>query len=91
MSKTPFSDKVFILHEFYLEFLGTDEFANFFRLNDLGLPLAVAIQNGGATATPTGQGWIEETWKNLCEVIKVDHHGEYESLSDLMEMAMEDE
>lgn len=91
MTNTPFSDKVFILQEFYLEFLDNENFREFFRLNDLGLPLAVAIYNGGAEPTANGIRWIDETWRSMCEMLKIDYLGEYATLDDVLEMAVEDE
>ena len=88
---TPFSSKVDILCEFYMEFIGVENFAKVFVENDLALPLAVAAANGYATITDSGAILIEETWQAICEAFRVDYHGDYSSLYSITDMALEDE
>jgi hypothetical protein len=86
---TPFSKKVEILNDFYIDYSGSGEYDDFIQLNDLGFPAAVLSIMGAATITDIGEGFIEQTWVALCELLVVDHHGEYDSLDDLMEMSDE--
>ena len=83
MDNTPFSKKCEILHDFYMEHSGSDEYEEFISLNDLGFPAAVLVMNGGAVLLDEGERFVEETWQALCEELEIDHHGEYKSLDDL--------
>jgi hypothetical protein len=87
MDNTPFSKKCELLNEFYLNYSHDDEFADFIDMNDLGIPAAVLVVNGGAILTDVGESFVEETWQALCEVLEVDHYGEYTSLDELIDFA----
>lgn len=86
MDSTPFSKKCEILNDFYMDYAGSDEYDDFITVNDLGFPAAVLSVMGAATLTDIGKYQVEETWVNLCNMIEVDHMGEYDSLSQIMEM-----
>jgi hypothetical protein len=83
MNGTPLSKKCEILHDFYLDYAGTDEYEDFFRLNDLGVPAALLYMNGGAQLTEIGANFVEEAWIAMCELLEVDHLGDYESLEQI--------
>lgn len=86
MDKTPFSKKCEILHEFYIEYANSGEYDDFIAINDLGIPGAVLVVNGAATLTDTGIGFVENTWIDFCDLFGVDHMGEYDSFSQILEM-----
>lgn len=86
MDKTPFSKRVEILHDFYLDYSGSDEYDDFILLNDLGLPAAVLSMMGAVTLTDIGISYVENTWRDFCELIEVDHMGNYNSLSQMLDM-----
>ena len=89
MDKTLFSKKVEVLNDFYMDYSGSDQYADFIEIHDLGLPAAVLSFNGSATLTDIGVKHVEETWIDLCELFEIDHHGEYESLESMIEFANE--
>lgn len=89
MDKTPFSNKCEILNDFYMDYSGSDEYGEFIELNDLGIPAAVLSFSGAAILTDIGIKHVEDTWIALCELLEIDYHGEYESLSHMMEFANE--
>lgn len=89
MDNTPFSNKVEILNDFYMDYAGSEEYDEFILLNDLGFPAAVLTMMGAVTLTDIGKNHIEETWQALCEMLGVDHMGDYENLYSLMEFANE--
>lgn len=85
MDNTPFSKKCEILNDFYMDWSGSEEYDEFISINDLGFPAAALVVNGGAILTDIGQSFVQETWIALCDMLAVDHYGEYTSLYDLME------
>lgn len=87
---TPFSNQVDILSELYLEYSDDEQWQGFLKIYDLGIPLAVAIANGGASANSKGESWINESYIALCELLQIDSHGNYESLEDMLELANEE-
>lgn len=89
MDKTPFSKKCEILHDFYMDYSESNEYKDFVKIHDLGLPAALLSFNGSATLTDVGIKHVEETWADFCELLKIDHHGEYEDLDSLIEFANE--
>lgn len=86
MDSTPFSKKCEILNDFYMDNSGTEEYDDFISMNDLGFPAAVLVMNGGAILTEVGDSFVNQTWIALCELLEVDHMGEYSSIDEMMEM-----
>ena len=89
MDKTLFSNKVEILHDFYMNYSSSNEYVDFMKIQDLGLPAAVLSFNGSANLTDIGIKYVEETWIALCELFEVDHHGEYDDYDSFMEFVNE--
>lgn len=89
MDKTSFSKKCEILNDFYMEYSGSDEYDEFISINDLGFPAAVLVMNGSANLTDIGINFVNDTWKAMCEVLEVDHMGEYNSLTEMENMSDE--
>ena len=87
MAQTPFSKRVEIISAFYSKYANSEEWQEYFEALDLGVPLAVAIDMGGATATEEGIKWIDEAWDELCETLEIDRHGEYNSFDEVMKYA----
>lgn len=82
-------DRCALIEEFVREY-GKYEFADrsidfieFMTYNDLGIPLAQSIVYSLAELTEEGEGLIEETWLNLCNMVDTDPEGEYESIYDM--------
>ena len=84
MDNTPFSDKVRLLTDLYMEYSGTDEWSDFFVMQDLGVPAAVLAWNGGATLTSVGEGFVNESWKALCRELSIDPDAEYKEIEDMV-------
>ena len=55
----------------------------FVRFNDLGVPLAQAVEFSLADLTPAGEALVEATWRNMCFMLDVDPEGDYTELADL--------
>lgn len=83
-SQTPFSSKVDILADLWLNYRNDEEFQDFLEYNDLGLPLAYAISNGIVASTDVAQGFIDETFSLLLAGLDVEDTG-FETLDDLLE------
>ena len=88
---TPFSDKCKILTEFSDNFSDSDEdmWMEYFSTYNLGVPLALAVFYGGATANERGTEWINAAWIALCELLGIDHYGEYDNALEMTELATE--
>ena len=82
-------DKCFLIEEFVreygkYEYSGeSEDYINFLSYNDLGVPLAQAFTYNLVELTEEGEGLIEETWLNLCDMVNTDPDGEYESIYDM--------
>lgn len=78
-----FIDKAQLILEFTEQEFNSDEYADFFDYNDLGVPMAVALANGFITLTADGENLMEETWRQLCELFEADPEDDYDYLDDL--------
>ena len=87
MDKTPFSKKVEILHDLYLNH--STEYEDFILDNDLGVPLAVLIIQGCATPTEKGVKSVSDSFDSLCEILEIDKHGEYQNVGVMLTLANE--
>jgi len=76
--------KAEILVQFTQDHFNSEEYDDFFDYNDLGVPLAIAINNDLVILTDAGEQLLDETWKDLCLLFEADPNGEYESIDDLM-------
>lgn len=82
-------DKCFLIEEFVREYSKyeysnqSEEFMEFLTYNDLGVPMAQAFVYDLVMLTEEGEGLIEETWLNLCTMVKTDPNSEYESIYDM--------
>lgn len=84
MTNTPFSKQVEIVADFYMEC--AMDYPELVATYDLGLPLAVAVTNGGVdidSLTPKGREWITDTFIGIANELEVDYHGDYDSLDDM--------
>lgn len=77
-------DKAEIIVQFTQEFIGDENFDDWFDYNDLGVPLAVGIVNNLIMLTQDGIKLFNETWENLCNELDQDPNGEYFSIDDLL-------
>ena len=85
-----FGKKVDILADLYLEYNEDEAFADFFQMNNLGVPLALALRAGGVdTLTEDGERWINESWDDFCDLLQVDPEGEYTGIDGILEFSDE--
>lgn len=85
---TPFSNKVSILADLWINYKNDEEFTDFLEYNDLGLPLAYAIDNKIVEPTPIAQSFIEETFELLLAGLSVEDSG-FESLDEILGLSEE--
>lgn len=83
MDSTPFSNRVRLLADFYMEYSGTDEWSDFFAIQDLGIPAAVLLENGAVDLTDTGILFVNESWNALCDALDIDRDGSYEDIEEM--------
>ena len=88
MSSTSYTDKCSILAELWLNYRNDEEFQDFIEYNDLGLPLAYAIDNSIVKSTEMAQRFVEETLDLFLASLEVEDEG-YESLDELLGLASE--
>lgn len=84
--KTTYSDKCAILADLWINYRDDQDFIDFQEYNDLGLPLAYAIDNDIISSTPLAQNLIEETFDLLLAGLEIEDTG-FESLDDLLSMS----
>lgn len=61
--------KIKILSDFYLAYKGDERFSHFFKYNDLGLPLAYAVNSGIVPRTDRSDLFVEETFELLFQTL----------------------
>ena len=86
MNSTNYTDKCAILAEVWLNYRSDEEFQDFIEYNDLGLPLAYAIDSDVVKSTEMAQRFIEETFDLLLASLKVDDTG-FDNLDELLLVA----
>jgi len=86
-TETTFEDKASILADLWLNYRQDEEFADFIEYNDIGLPLAYAIDNAIVNTTPIATNFIEETFALLLEGLGIQDDTGFENLDDLLESA----
>jgi len=76
-------EKAVVLVQFLQEEHENKDFDQFFDYNDLGMPLAVAVEADLCTLTDEGLEVLNETYRLLCEEVGADPNRDYESYSDM--------
>lgn len=82
-TNTPFTKRCEILANFWVAYKGDDEMEDFITYNDLGLPLAYAIDTEIIKSTPKAEMFINETWEVLLAGLELQDEG-FDSLDDLL-------
>lgn len=71
------------------QFSDQPELKNFFYYNDIGVPLAMAVDCGLCELLPDGYEVINETWEYLCNIFHrdptLDHYNHISDILDLTE------
>ena len=84
-SKTSFAKQCEILGELWLEHSDDEDFKEFFEYNNLGVPLAYAIDQKLVISTPKAERFIGESFRILLAGLEVEDTG-FDSLSDLLDL-----
>jgi hypothetical protein len=80
-----------LITEFVLESSKNKDYKDFFKLNDIGIPLAVSISNKLIEKlTLEGSTLIEETWICLCVLLDKDPNEEYNGIEEMINYFDED-
>lgn len=87
MATTPFSNKVAILADLWINYRDDENFEDFISYNDLGLPLGYIVNTELATPTDQGMLYINETFDLLCAALDLDLEKTYDSLQQMFELA----
>ena len=83
--ETSFESKCSILADLWLEHRHDEEFADFIAYNDLGLPLAYAIENGIVESSPMAESFVNEAFELFLTGLELEDTG-FDSLEDLLEI-----
>jgi hypothetical protein len=83
--KTKFKNKCAILADIWLNYRDDQEFADFIEYNDLGLPLAYAIESGIVEKTERAKSFIEETFELLLAGLGIEEDTGFEDLEEVLE------
>jgi hypothetical protein len=89
MAETTFSKKVEILADLWITYSTDETFEDFFEYNDLGLPLAYALDNDIVVANEKTKSFIEETFALLLGGLEQEDTG-FDSLNDLLDLPAEE-
>lgn len=91
MDKTPFSKKVEILGDFYAEVCESESVMSSQLMQDQRdiFFLCLSANVKWVTLEERVHWFVEDAWKEFCDFLDVDYHGNYESLAALMEFAEE--
>jgi hypothetical protein len=87
--ETSYEEKVSILADLWIEYRNDTNFIDFVEYNDLGLPLAYAIDNAIVESTDMAANFIAETFALLLEALEIEEDTGFETLDDLLEGAGE--
>jgi hypothetical protein len=81
--KTKFKKRCLILSDLWLNYRDDEQFEEFIKYNDLGLPLAYAISEEIVVATDSAKSTINETFELLLVEIVANDTG-FENLKDVL-------
>lgn len=76
--------KVNLIVEFCEENLDDKDYLDFFNYNDLGIPLAISLNQGYIKLKSAGEEILAETWTELCSILNTDPNAKYETLDSLL-------
>ena len=85
-NSTNYTDKCSILAELWLNYRSDEEFQDFIEYNDLGLPLAYAIDNSIVKSTEMAQRFVEETFDLFMASLEMEDTG-FETLVEVLELS----
>ncbi len=82
--ETPLEKRAEILGELWMNYKNSEGFEDFMKYNDLGLPLAWAVNHEVVDMNDMVQSYVNETWDVFLEALDVEDTG-FESLNALFE------
>lgn len=83
---TSIENKTAILADLFLNYRGDEEFTDFVSYNDIGLPVAYAIDNNIVKRTEVSDGFINETFELLVAALGIEDVG-FETLDGMFTQA----
>lgn len=89
MTETTFDNKVAILADLWLGYRNDETFTDFIEYNDLGLPLAYALDNGLVVANEKTSAFIDETFALLLDGLEQEDTG-FNTLNELLMLPEEE-
>jgi hypothetical protein len=81
---TTLDNKIAILADLWLNYKDDENFEDFIHYNDLGLPLAYAINEGIVDKKDLAIGLVEETFSLLLAGLELSEEDEYLTLDDVL-------
>ena len=85
--ETSYANKCQILGEVWLDYRNDEDFKDFIEYNDLGLPLAYAVDSGIVESTDMAENFISETFSLLLAGLGIEEDLGFEVLEDILEVA----
>jgi hypothetical protein len=82
---TPTEKQVEILSDLWLNFRSEPDFQDFIEYNDLGLPLAYAINSKTVPLTERAEGFINETFALLLAGMEIDEDTGFDDLNEIID------
>lgn len=83
---TDFSAKTNILADLWMDYRDDENFKQFIEYNDLGLPIAYAIDNGIVDVSPMAEQFINESFRLLLAALGLEDEG-FDNINDLFARA----
>lgn len=81
---TEFTNKCLILADLWLNYRDEEEYADYIKYNDLGLPLAYCITNDIIEANDMAERFIDEAWTILLAGLEIEEDTGFDLLDDLL-------
>jgi hypothetical protein len=87
MTPTPYSDRIQILADLWLNYRNDEESVDFIEYNDIGLPLAYILANEIVKPSDMSERFINETFDLLLAGLEIEEDTGFESLDDILGVA----
>jgi len=84
---TPFSSKVMILAELWMDYRDVEPFTDLLTYGDLGFPLSYAISEKIVESTPLAEEYINELWELFLGQLEIEDNGLFDTLTDVLNLA----
>lgn len=81
-------NKLAILADLWMNYRNDEDFADFIEYNDLGLPIAYAMNEGLVKGTDLSLGFVNETFELLLTGLDIEDTG-FEDLNEILDSALD--